>query len=74
MKLSVSLAEGDIEFLDAYAESHAVSSRSAAIQAAVALLRSMEMADDYAAAWAEWENSADAESWDSTVADGLPER
>lgn len=71
MKLSVSLGESDVEFLDAYANSHAVSSRSAAIQTAIGLLRAMELSDDYAAAWAEWDVSEDAESWDASSADGL---
>jgi len=40
MKLSVSLSDEDVEFLDEYARSKRLSSRSAAVQRAVRLLRS----------------------------------
>ena len=60
-------------FLDEYAESHRVPSRSSVLQKAVALLRSVELADSYAAAWSEWDET-DAEAWDGTVADGLIDR
>lgn len=46
-----------------------ISSRSAAIQAAIALLRAAELSDDYAAAWAEWDSN-DVELWDSASVDG----
>ena len=39
MKLSVSLPDVDIEFLDAYANQHAISTRSGALQRAIAALR-----------------------------------
>lgn len=71
MKLSISLRDSDVEFLDSYAHSHAVASRSAAVQAAIALLRALELSDDYAAAWLEWEASDDMARWDSVAADGL---
>ena len=71
MKLSVSIPEEDVEFLDRYAAAHGVESRSGALQRAVALLRASELGDAYAAAWEEWEGS-DAEAWDSTAGDGLP--
>ena len=70
MKLSVSLPDGDVEFIDHYAAEHAVDSRSAVVHRALALLRSNELGADYAAAWDEWASS-DAEPWDATVADGL---
>lgn len=71
MKLSVSLGEDEIDFLDAYASAHAVRSRSAAIRAAIALLRARELSDDYAEAWADGDGSDDFELWESTSADGL---
>ncbi len=70
MKLSVSLSDGDVEFIDHYANEHAVGSRSAVVHRALALLRSNELGADYAAAWEEWA-SPDAELWDATVTDGL---
>ena len=71
MKISVSLPDEDIEFLDEYARSLGVRSRSAVIQRAVRLLRAAELAPAYAEAWEEWEASGDADLWDSAVADGI---
>lgn len=70
--MSVSLPEEDVDFLDNYAREHDVGSRSAALHRAVALLRAAQLGDAYADAWQEWEESADARDWESTVADGLP--
>jgi Arc/MetJ-type ribon-helix-helix transcriptional regulator len=70
VKLSVSLPDGDVEFIDHYANEHDVDSRSAVVHRALALLRSNELGADYAAAWDEWASS-DAELWDATVTDGL---
>jgi Arc/MetJ-type ribon-helix-helix transcriptional regulator len=69
MKLSVSLPDDDVAFLDEYASDHALASRSAVVQRAIDLLRAMELGPAYAAAWSEWQ--ADAALWDATVADGL---
>ena len=71
MKLSVSLADDDVEFLDAYARSRGIPSRSAALQRAVRLLRASELDAAYAEAWEEWAAGSDAELWEATVADGL---
>jgi len=71
MKLSVSLDTDDVEFIDQYATEHAVGSRSAVMQKAVALLRAVELGDDYAAAWDEWSQADDADLWDAAVNDGL---
>jgi len=70
MKLSVSLPDDDVEFIDRYANEHAVESRSGVIQRALSLLRTSELGEDYAAAWEEWDSS-DGDDWESTVADGL---
>lgn len=71
MKLSVSIEEHQLEFLDQYAADRGVSSRSAVVQRAIDLLKANELGDDYAAAWDEWQDT-DA-GWDATSADGLPE-
>ena len=71
MKISVSLPHEDVDFLDEYAKSLGVRSRSAVIQRAVRLLRATELGPAYAEAWEEWEASGDAEVWDSSVADGV---
>ena len=70
MKLSVSLSEDDVEFLDQYATDHGVESRSGVVQRALSLLRASELGDDYAAAWDEWA-ATDADLWESTTGDGL---
>jgi Arc/MetJ-type ribon-helix-helix transcriptional regulator len=70
MKLSVSVPEDDVEFLDAYAKTHGERSRSAVVQRAVALLRAGELGTAYEAAWDEWDAS-DANVWDVTSGDGL---
>ena len=71
MKVSVSLPEEDLEFLDAYARSVGARSRSAVIQRAVRLLRATELGPAYAQAWQEWEVSRDSEVWESVTGDGL---
>lgn len=72
MKLSVSLPDCDIEFLDAYASSHGVPSRSGVLQEALALLRARDLSESYTAAWDEF--AEDADVWESAVADGLDPR
>ena len=71
MKLSVSLPEDDVEFLDSYAIAQGISSRSAAMHKAVRLLRASELGPDYEQAWSEWSQSDDEQAWDVTASDGL---
>jgi Arc/MetJ-type ribon-helix-helix transcriptional regulator len=70
VKVSVSLPEADVDFVDAYAKESAAS-RSAVIHDAIALLRESRLEDDYTAAWAEWDESEDAQLWDRTTGDGV---
>ena len=70
MKISISLPAEEVGFLDAYARTHGIRSRSGAIQAALRLLRTSQLADDYASAWAEW--TEDADMWEQTSNDGMP--
>ncbi|MEE9561882.1 MAG: ribbon-helix-helix domain-containing protein [Thermoanaerobaculia bacterium] len=71
MKVSVSLPDEDIEFLDAYARSVGARSRSAVLQRAVRLLRATELGPAYAQAWQEWGAGGDSEVWESVSGDGL---
>ena len=71
MKLSISLPERDVDLLDEYVRTRRVKSRSAAVQRAVDLLRAVDLADDYAAAWAEWQAGGGESAWDRTTHDGL---
>ncbi len=70
MKLSISLPEEEVEFVDAYAHSQAIKSRLGVIQAALRLLRISELADDYDSAWAE-RDEEDDRTWDRSSPDGL---
>jgi Arc/MetJ-type ribon-helix-helix transcriptional regulator len=69
MKVSVSLPDEDVDFLDAYADSQGFASRSAVVHKAVRLLRASELGPAYEDAWDEWSRE-DADSWESTVSDG----
>lgn len=69
MKVSVSLPDEDVEFLDEYAAKQG-GSRSAVVHKAVRLLRAAQLGPAYEEAWAEWADSPDAALWESTVGDG----
>jgi Arc/MetJ-type ribon-helix-helix transcriptional regulator len=72
MKVSVSLPEDDIDFLDQYAKKEGYESRSAVVHKAVRLLRASGLGAAYEEAWREWAASSEDELWESTSADGLP--
>lgn len=71
MKVSVSLPEEDVDFLDRYAESEGIGSRSAAVHRAVRLLRASELGPAYEEAWTDWAESDDADVWDAATSDGV---
>jgi Arc/MetJ-type ribon-helix-helix transcriptional regulator len=71
MKLSVSLPDEDVEFLDAYASDQGFRSRSAVLHKAVRLLRGAELGAAYEDAFVEWEDAGEATAWDATAGDGL---
>lgn len=71
MKLSVSLPEDDVSFVDAYAARTGGGSRSAVLHRAIDLLRTADLESAYAQAFEEWQGGADAEAWESTAGDGL---
>ena len=70
MKVSVSLPDEDVEFLDTYAERGGFASRSAVLHKAVRLLRASELGAAYEDAWAEWEATDDGALWEPTATDG----
>jgi Arc/MetJ-type ribon-helix-helix transcriptional regulator len=70
MKISMSLPDEDVVFLDAYAEAKGLPSRSAALHKAVRLLRASGLASAYEAASLEWDDD-DGSLWDVTTSDGL---
>ena len=73
VEVSVDLSVADVGFLDEYARASGLRSRSAALHRAIQLLRQDGLEQGYAEAWAEWDASGEAESWQVTVADGLSE-
>lgn len=70
MKVSVSLPDEDLAFVDAYAKAQGIHSRSGVLQRAIRLLRANQLADEYEQAWSEWAASQDADLWESTSRDG----
>ncbi len=71
MKLSVSLPDDDVEYLDEYVVAQRLDSRSAALRKAIRLLRTSELGSAYEEAWAEWDDSDDGPAWDAVAGDGL---
>lgn len=71
MKISVSMPDEDVEYLDSYARDRQIESRSAVLHKAVRLLRASELGAAYEDAWTEWDESEDSELWDAAVADGV---
>ena len=71
MKVSVSLPEEDVQFLDEYAAEHGIGSRSAAVHKAVRLLRASKLGAAYEGAWSDWETNDESDAWDAALADGL---
>jgi Arc/MetJ-type ribon-helix-helix transcriptional regulator len=69
MKVSVSVPDEDIEFLDNYVTTHRVASRSAAVQRAIRLLRASELTDAYAVAFTEWADDPSNAAWDTATGD-----
>jgi len=71
MKVSVSLPQEDVDFLDEYAHEQGFGSRSAVLHKAVRLLRASGLSLAYEDAWQEWETTGEEAAWDATTADGL---
>jgi Arc/MetJ-type ribon-helix-helix transcriptional regulator len=71
MKVSVSLPDEDIAFLDDYAGRAGLGSRSAAVHDAIRLLQASTLGEAYEHAWHEWESDSDAQLWDAVSGDGL---
>jgi Arc/MetJ-type ribon-helix-helix transcriptional regulator len=71
MKVSISLPDDDVEFLDAYAQSQGIDSRSAVVHKAVRMLRVSELGEAYEEAFTSWEDGGEGIVWDGVTADGL---
>jgi Arc/MetJ-type ribon-helix-helix transcriptional regulator len=70
MKVSVSLPDEDVQFLDSYAVSQGIGSRSAVVHKAVRMLRASELGPAYEDAWDEW-SRGEADAWEPTASGGL---
>lgn len=70
-KLSISLETPIAEFIEQYQQSHGIKTKSEVVSLALRLLREEELKQQYAAAWAEWKESGEAETWEAVTADGL---
>jgi Arc/MetJ-type ribon-helix-helix transcriptional regulator len=71
VKLSISLSDEDVAFVDEYVHAAGLASRSAVIRRALHLLRQPALEQDYAEAWEEWSASGEQAAWDPTAGDGL---
>jgi len=71
MKVSLSLPEEDVRFLDEQTSLGRYASRSAAAAGAIRTMRSQELTDSYVAAFDEWAASGEAALWEATTADGI---
>ncbi|WP_322748136.1 MULTISPECIES: ribbon-helix-helix domain-containing protein [unclassified Frankia] len=71
MKISISLPDDDVSFIDEFGAQSSNSSRSAVIHQAVGLLRAASIETAYTEAWDEWAATTDAELWDAIAADEL---
>lgn len=70
-KISVSLSEDDLAFLDGEALTGAFANRSAAVQEGIRLLRESRLADAYAEAFGEWHDTGEEDIWHAASADGV---
>ena len=71
MKVSVSIPDDDMAFLEAQIAAGRFPGRSAAVHAAIRSLRERELDAEYAASNREWRESGDADDWDALAGDGL---
>ena len=73
-KISISLPNDLIYYLDDCIREHHFEGRSEVIAHALRAMRERELETAYAAASQEWDGSEDARIWDSALADGLGEQ
>ena len=71
MKVSVSLPDEDVVFLDAYAQAERLMSRSAVLHKAVQLLRLTRLEQAYEEAFHDWEETGQAIDWEIAAKDGI---
>lgn len=67
----MSLSAEDVAFIDVYAVTNRIESRSEVLREAVRLLRASELEAVYESAWQQWVESGVAKDWDGMTGDGL---
>ena len=70
-KISVSVSDEDVRFVEGELRAGRFPSRSAAVAAGLRLLRESALVDSYAEAFAQWHASGEAEAWETVAGDGL---
>jgi Arc/MetJ-type ribon-helix-helix transcriptional regulator len=70
-KLSVSVDESLVAFVDRYQKEKDIKTKSEVVEKALKLLRSQELKEAYKEAYREWRESGEEAVWEVTVADGL---
>ena len=71
MKVSVSIPDDDVAYVESQVAGGRFPSRSAVIHAAIKSLRTRDLEAQYAEAAREWHESGEQAVWEVTVADGL---
>ena len=70
MRLRITIPDDDAAFLEAYAVRAGLTSRSAVVRQAIALLREDQLIRDYVTAFDEWADSGETAVWETTTRDG----
>jgi Arc/MetJ-type ribon-helix-helix transcriptional regulator len=63
LKISVSLPDEDLEFLDSFRQANGLLSRSAVVHLAIYMLRGAQLTSSYEAAWGEWQDTPESADW-----------
>jgi putative addiction module CopG family antidote len=71
VKVSVSIPEEDLAYVESQIAAGRFPSRSAVMHAAIKSLRTRDLEAQYAAAAKEWVESGEDVVWDAAIADGL---
>lgn len=71
-KLSVSIDQQLLSFLEGYQQQHQLKTKSEVISEALRLLRERELESQYTAAMQEWQE--DAPAWEVVTGDGVGEQ
>lgn len=71
IKLSVSVDQGFVPFIERYQQDHTVRTKSEVVERALELLRKAELEQAYKEAAQDWLENPDAALWENTVGDGI---